>query len=218
MGNTYRMTVEENIFYAKRNVVDSIWKEANIEGIDVTFPEAKSIFEGCAVAGLSIDDTIAVNNLKRAWRFLFEHIDAPVDLAFVSEMNKIVGEQIVVDAGTLRVHDVKIGGTSWKPQLPDYDAACSMIERAVAGKSGEDRALRMFCLLCRAQLFPDGNKRTAQLVANKLLIEDGAGVLAVPVEEKPKFEELLLGYYETNESENLRRFLTKTSVDGIKRI
>ena len=217
MRGTYHMTVEENVFYAKRNVVDSIWKEANIEGIGVTFPDTKSIFEGRAVAGLSIDDTIAVNNLKRAWRFLFEHIDVPVDLAFVREVNKIVGEQIVVDAGTLRVYDVKIGGTSWKPQMPDYDAACSMIGQAVADGSGEDRALRMFCLLCRAQLFPDGNKRTAQLVANKLLIEDGAGVLAVPVEEKSRFEEFLLDYYETGESEDLRRFLAKTSIDGIER-
>ena len=26
------MSIEDNIFYAKRNIVDSIWKEANIEG------------------------------------------------------------------------------------------------------------------------------------------------------------------------------------------
>lgn len=40
------MSIEDNIFYAKRNIVDSIWKEANIEGIDITFPATKAVFEG----------------------------------------------------------------------------------------------------------------------------------------------------------------------------
>lgn len=37
------MSIEDNIFYAKRNIVDSIWKEANIEGIDITFPATKAV-------------------------------------------------------------------------------------------------------------------------------------------------------------------------------
>ena len=41
------MSIEDNIFYAKRNIVDSIWKEANIEGIDITFPATKAVRENC---------------------------------------------------------------------------------------------------------------------------------------------------------------------------
>lgn len=33
------MLVEDNVFHAKRNLVDSIWKEAHIEGVKATFPE-----------------------------------------------------------------------------------------------------------------------------------------------------------------------------------
>ena len=72
----------------------------------------------------------------------------------------------------------------------------------------------MFAALCRAQLFYDGNKRTAQLVANKMLIEDGAGILAIPVDHKNKFYELLVMYYETSRSEKLIDFLIETSLDG----
>ena len=217
MNDEYHMTLEENIFYAKRNIVDSIWKEANIEGIAITFPDTKSIFEGRTVAGLSIDETIAVNNLKRAWNFLFEHIDVPVDLPFIREVNKIVGEQIIVDAGMLRLFDVTIGGTTWKPEIPDYDIAYAMVEEIMSAKPGRARSLQMFSALCRAQLFADGNKRTAQLIANKLLIEAGAGVLAVPVEKKRDFEALLVGFYETNNADKLHEFLANTSIDGIRR-
>lgn len=38
MENKFRLTVEENIFVAKRNIVDYIWKSARLEGINVTFP------------------------------------------------------------------------------------------------------------------------------------------------------------------------------------
>ena len=37
--------VEFNVFYAKRNVVDSIWKEAIIEGVNITYPQAKVIID-----------------------------------------------------------------------------------------------------------------------------------------------------------------------------
>lgn len=47
------MSIEDNIFYAKRNIVDSIWKEANIEGIDITFPATKAVFEGAKIANLT---------------------------------------------------------------------------------------------------------------------------------------------------------------------
>lgn len=38
LENKYNMTQEENVFLAKRNIVDSMWKSANLEGIAITFP------------------------------------------------------------------------------------------------------------------------------------------------------------------------------------
>lgn len=40
---------EENVFVAKRNLVDYIWKSANLEGIAVTFPETEAIYNGLNV-------------------------------------------------------------------------------------------------------------------------------------------------------------------------
>ncbi len=39
MENKYNMTKEDNIFFAKRKLVDNIYKSANLEGIAVTFEE-----------------------------------------------------------------------------------------------------------------------------------------------------------------------------------
>ena len=35
MENKFNLTREQNIFIAKRNIVDYIWKSANLEGIGV---------------------------------------------------------------------------------------------------------------------------------------------------------------------------------------
>ena len=43
MENKYNMSVEDNIFLAKRNIVDYIWKSARLEGINVTFPDTEAI-------------------------------------------------------------------------------------------------------------------------------------------------------------------------------
>lgn len=69
MEAKYNMTQEENIFLAKRNIVDYIWKSANLEGIGVTYPDTQAIYNGMSVSGYTIEDINAVNDLKHAWQF-----------------------------------------------------------------------------------------------------------------------------------------------------
>lgn len=61
---------------AKRLLVDSIWRTAKIEVDGVTFSDTQEIFDGRAPEGMSVDDIVTVNNIKRAWRFLLENIAA----------------------------------------------------------------------------------------------------------------------------------------------
>ena len=62
---------------AKRLLVDLIWRTAKIEVDGVTFPDTQEIFDGRAPEGMSVDDIVTVNNIKRAWRFLLDNIDYP---------------------------------------------------------------------------------------------------------------------------------------------
>ena len=55
MENKFNLTREQNIFVAKRNIVDYIWKSANLEGILVKFSEAQAIYDGANVGHLRID-------------------------------------------------------------------------------------------------------------------------------------------------------------------
>ena len=63
MQAKYHMTREENIFVAKRNIIDYIWKSARLEGLAVTYPDTEAIYNGMSVQGVKVSDIVAVNNL-----------------------------------------------------------------------------------------------------------------------------------------------------------
>lgn len=217
MEDKYTMSQPCNILYAKRNIVDSIYSEAKIEGLGVIYPVTQEIIEGRAVAGLTIDETLAVNNLKCAWQFILDNIDYPVDLHFIKQLNNEVGDHIVFNAGVIRQEQVHIDGTTWIPDLPNEDITKETIESILLSTStATDKALDLMLYIMQAHLFTNGNKSTAQIIANKILIENGAGVLSIPVIRKEYFIKLLISFYETNDSVALKEFLYKEAITGLK--
>ena len=68
------------------------------------------------------------------------------------------------------------------------------------------RAVAVFEYLSKAQLFIDGNKRVAQLAANKILISSNEGILKIPDTVVEGFISALVDYYETG-SNCLENFL-----------
>ena len=65
-------------------------------------------------------------------------------------------------------------------------------------------------------MFQDGNKRVANLVANKEMIKNGHGILNIPVELIGEYFTYLIKYYETNENKNLKQFILDNCIDGIE--
>ncbi len=59
-------------------------------------------------------------------------------------------------------------------------------------------------------MFLDGNKRGASLIANKEMIRLGQGI-----EKIGDYFTYLIKYYETNQSEELQRWIYENCIDGI---
>lgn len=67
----------------------------------------------------------------------------------------------------------------------------------------------------RAKLFWDGNKRTSTICANKIMIENGAGIIKVPDNKLEEFNTLLTEFYDTNNDEKIEEFILNNCIDGI---
>lgn len=173
MEDKYKMTKEQNIFLAKRNIIDSIWKSANLEGISVTYPETEALLQGAKIEGLSMQDVVTINNLKHAWYFILENEEIPINFNLLREINKIVGSNLIINCGNLRNTPVSIGGTDWKPPFPIESQIKEELEDLLKIGNFTDKAISIMLWTMRRQMFLDGNKRTAMLFANKIMIENG---------------------------------------------
>ena len=102
MINRYNLTLEQNIFLAKRNLVDNIYSNARMEGLNITFPETKTILEGINVPNLKIDEIQCVLNLRDAWKYVINNIDGEFNLEFICKVNELVARNESISWGTLR--------------------------------------------------------------------------------------------------------------------
>ena len=56
MKSKYNMSREDNIFFAKRKLVDNIYRSANLEGIAVTFADTYAFMNNVNTGKISVDD------------------------------------------------------------------------------------------------------------------------------------------------------------------
>ena len=81
--------------------------------------------------------------------------------------------------------------------------------------SAAEKAITLFCWGTRGQFFWDGNKRTSLILANKILLEAGAGMLTITEKNMEEFNRLLVNFYNTGAAEELMQFLYDRALQGI---
>lgn len=97
--------------------------------------------------------------------FILNSINSKNDINLLKSINSLVGSNRVDNAGQMRKYDVNIGGTNWKPKIPDENNVNNQIESILNdnNKTITDKSLSIMCYLMRTQFFSDGNKRTSML-------------------------------------------------------
>lgn len=209
-NNDISEDVAINIDLARKNLVDSIYKQAMLEGVATTYSDTEALINGGKVNNMTATDVQKVINLKHAWEFILSPgvITYPSNYAIVSQINAIVEEGMSYSAGYIRNVPVSIGGTTYVPPLPFEDQVREDIRNiSESDLSPLDKAVEALLYIKKKQLFLDGNKRTAVIFANHILIKNAAGLIVIPAEKVSEYKKLLIHYYETNEKNEIVPFL-----------
>lgn len=197
--------VQLNLDFARSNMKLSIYEQAVLEGVAITFPETEEIINNGKITGLTASDVQKILNLKHAWEFILDRdvISYPTDYSLICHIAQLVNEGFYMNGGRLRGVPVTIGGTSYIPPIPLEADVKAQIED-IFSKNGStiDTAITLCLYIMKSQLFNDGNKRAAILAANHYLISQGEGLLVIPEVNVPEFKRLLVAYYE-NEDKRL---------------
>lgn len=216
MESIYNMTKDNNIFFAKRKLVDNLYKSANLEGIAVTFADTMAFFNNVNTGKISIDDMLKLKGLKDAWELVLNTINEELTMDYIKKIHfQICKGQNVEPLGDYRDCGVGITGTSWRPKLAsecNYDNELAEIKKI---DNPLDRCITLFCWIQRSQMFKDGNKRVANLVANKEMIKNGQGIIAVPVEKIGEYFTVLIDFYETNDYKKIKQWIYDNCIDGV---
>lgn len=193
-----------NISLARRNMADSIYKQAMLEGVATTYSDTETIINGGKVNNMTVSDIGKVVNLKRAWEFILSNgvISYPTNYVVLCEINQIVEDGFSLFAGRLRSVPVSIGGSSYIPPLPIENIIKEELQNILnSDLSIIDKTIELLLFVSKKQLFLDGNKRTAVIFANHFLISNAGGIIVIPVEKIDKYKKLLIEYYESKNND-----------------
>ncbi len=159
---------------------------------------------------------LKLKGLKDAWQYVFDTIDEEITIDYIKKIHfEICKGQNVSTLGDFRDKRVGITGTSWCPKLPSECNYEDELKNILSINKELERSITLFCWIQRSQMFLDGNKRVANLVANKEMIKNGQGIISIPIEKIGEYFTKLINYYETNDMEELKLWIYNNCIDGI---
>ena len=200
--------VKINIDLARRNMVESIYKQAKLEGVATTYSDTETIVNGGKVKDMTATDIAKVINLKHAWEFILSEgvISYSTNYSILCQINEIVEEGFSYTAGRIRSVPVSIGESHYLPPLPYEPQVKEELLDMLSMDNSYNIAIELLLYVMKKQLYLDGNKRTAVIFANHYLISRGMGLIVIPAELVEEFKKLLIDYYE-DKNEEIKEFL-----------
>ena len=213
----YKLTAQQNLFLVKKKWDENVYCGMRMENRAVTFPQTQTILNGVNVPNVQLDDIQAILNMRDAWKYLLSTVNEPVTFEYWCKLNEYIARNEALEWGKLRTGSVGISGTDYEPPVPDKDKTVAELETILmdADASTTDKALESFTWGARGQFFWDGNKRTSLMLANKILILGGAGIMTITDKYMEQFNGLLLDFYNTGEDAVLKEFLYENAIQGI---
>ena len=212
----FHMTFEQNLFLAKKKWDENVYCGMRMENRAVTFPQTRTILDGVNVPGVQLDDIQAILNMRDAWKYLLNTIKEPLTFEYWCKLNEFIARNEALEWGKLRTGNVGISGTEYLPPIPQKQDTEQELQAILQDDTtATEKALNAFTWGTRGQFFWDGNKCTSLMLANKILILAGAGIMTITDKYMEQFNSLLLDYYNTGEREDLKQFLYQNAIQGI---
>lgn len=217
----YNLSLKENIFLAKKVLVAQIHNLSRFENCQTTLLQTEQIINGQNVASASLGDIQTILNLKRAYQYVMRHISdgLTVDIPLLKKINSIVAQEDSLAPGDFRTGTVGVtlvdGSRHTPPAMSEVDVQNLLGQIENRSNSTTETAIRSMLAFMRQQIFWDGNKRTATLFANAMLIEKGCGILEISELQMPKFNTKLSDFYRSGDDTDVATYLYQNCIFGI---
>lgn len=201
--NIAEMSENEYCREMARLGIDLSWKSSQIEGNTYSLLETERLLRESKTAdGKTKEEAMMLLNHKDALLFVLDNPDflQTLTIGSIEDIHSLLTKELSVDKG-LRHRRVGITGTNYRPLDNEFqirEAMRDMCDLINSRSNVFEKALLALLLLSYIQPFMDGNKRTARITSNALLIANGYCPLSFRTVDSIDYKKAMLIFYEQN--------------------
>jgi len=194
----------------ERLAIDLSWKSSEIEGNTYSLLETEQLLkEKITAAGKTKDEAIMLLNHKEAIDFINKEADYFENLSIskIEEVHSILVKELPIKRN-IRQRTVGISGTNYTPLDNEFqirealEVSCKVINNK---ENVFEKALLALALLSYIQAFNDGNKRTARILSNAILLSQNHCPLSFRTVSSIDYKKSMLLFYEQNNISAIKR-------------
>lgn len=201
--------------------IDLSWKSSQIEGNTYSLLETERLLkEKQTASGKTKEEAVMLLNHKDALDFILNVPDYLKDLTVtrIEEIHALLTKELGVKRN-IRHRRVGITGTNYTPLDNEFQIREALEDtvRLINGKSNIfEKALLALVLLSYIQAFTDGNKRSARIVSNGILIANGYCPISFRTVDSIDYKKAMLMFYEQNNIAAFKRIFIDQFLFAVK--
>ncbi|MCF6182308.1 Fic family protein [Lutibacter sp.] len=187
----------------ERLAIDLSWKSSQIEGNTYSLLETERLLkEKETASGKSKDDAIMLLNHKKTLDFIIndKNYVIPLITSRIEDIHSLLIKDLGIERN-IRKRRIGISGTNYKPLDNEYqikEALTDMCNLVNDKENVFEKALLTLVLLSYIQAFGDGNKRTARIISNAILINNNYCPISFRTIDSIEYKKAMLLFYEQN--------------------
>ena len=219
--NVKQLSVTEYEKAMEHLAIDLSWKSSQIEGNTYSLLETERLLKDKITAtGKTKDDAVMLLNHKATIDFMVEHKNylSPLTTRRIEDMHSILIKELGVQRN-IRIRKVGISGTNYTPLDNEFQIKealtqmCKLINRKVFAF---EKAFLALLLLSYIQPFADGNKRTARIICNAILIKHAHCPLSFRTVDAIHYKKAMLIFYEQNNFQPMKEIFMEQCAFAVK--
>lgn len=201
--NISKLTKAEYDKEFERLAIDLSWKSSQIEGNTYSLLETEKLLkEKETASGKTKEETIMLLNHKATLDFILENPDYvnPISVSRIEDIHSLLVEGLGIERN-IRNRRVGISGTNYKPLDNAFQINEALQDMCILINTKEnvfEKGLLALVLLSYIQAFSDGNKRTARIISNAILIHYKFCPLSFRTVDSIDYKKAMLIFYEQN--------------------
>ena len=198
MRNKFKLTRIQNVKLVNEKIIDYVYNALILARYEVEYEEVGTLLENNK---RDTEVAIAADNFKNTFYHILNNPDEKTDVDFLLKLHDMLMQDLNVE--------VKAELTQQQQQ-----ELTSMINQPTKGNT--EIAIDTMLFLLEKHLFSDGDVRISIMFANKIMIDNGCGVITVSDYNKEEFRELLKEFHQTKDYKKFKHWIFTKCISGMR--